>query len=132
MGWEEREEASREIGPVEMSPRPTLGSISGRFELSDAERFPVVQETDAEFSSIWPVSRHRRDTVPSVKPDKVKFSKEWKIHPCWKSFGEQLEEIRTFEAGMTTDLCMAPKTDSVNRAEAEVDSKWVEFRMPAC
>ena len=128
----EREEALREMEPVEMSSRSTLGSISGRFELSDTERISVAQETVAEFSSIRPVPRYRRHGIPSAKPDKVKFSKEGKIHPYWKSFSEQLEEIRTFEADMTTSLCMTPKTDSTNRAEAEVDSKWVEFRMPAC
>ena len=127
----EREEALREMESVEMPARPMLGSIR-RFELSDTERIAVVQETNAEFSSIRPVPRHRRHGVPPAKPNKVKFSKEWKIHPSWKSFGEQLEDIRIFEADMTTDLCMAPKTGSVNRAEAEVDSKWVEFRMPVC
>lgn len=64
---------------------------------------------------------------PTVESHRV--SREQKIHPCWKSFGEQLEELTAFEEGMASDVCVTPVVNFADRLRAEED--WVEFRMVA-
>lgn len=123
-----REDSRRELGPVEMNAEPILGLIGGRYEMgaeaiwgSLAGRYGLSGCAEdgkvVESPKIQPLLRLRRYTIPGDKFKKALVAREQKIHPCWKSFGEQLEEIRMLEEGLKGKLCIDTDRGCVNSAE---------------
>jgi hypothetical protein len=71
--------------------------------------------------------------VRSDKFERDKMIKGMKVHPCWKSFGEQLEEIRALDEGAAED-CMHRETEAVGSvgggALKLLGEESVEFTLP--